>query len=604
MAYILNFSDPTKITAITVPDMPPGINTVDTSLSFVGKGYPNYGQVFDQNLLKLLENFASPLPPTNPIEGQLWYDTSNAANKVLRIMNGSSGNVSWPTANGIYQQAGDPSLSYAMKPGDIWVDTANNQLNLYGSGAWIPVSNSQEGSLNGPINTTLTDTQGNNHFATLIYVAGTIVSIITLESFTPNPIISGFSTLFAGINVFGSGILSGTSLASGNLIVGKVAVPATSFLRKDDSTLNGQVITGRIAFTTPNTNGNQSGSQGRDGVVINVVGQDSSNYTQLYKYGANSVLLNNQVGGNILFQTVTSLGAVPNNTLSIADGMVAINTSTNSISLDVYGTARISNTLSVGSTLTVSGDTSLNGMLTVVNTSTLANDVVVQGQIFIDWVDGNGMPLSGSGILPMTTGIYDIGSSSQYFNHVYASSVGTTGTQHFGIFNGPATGLTYASTFKMAGQVTATNFTFQGTGTTATFNTTLTASAITAQQTATYTTSTMNLLAVDTSPTASYTGLQQISASTLFTGLFVPGLIMAYGSKIPPTGWLLCDGTYYFASDYPALAAALEYGGTGNYIYGGNVVTGFAVPDLRVATVVVKAAGTEPTNYVNYIIKT
>ena len=56
MSYTLNFSDPSKITAITVPDMPPGINKIDTSLGFIGKGYPNYGKVIDDNFLKLLEN--------------------------------------------------------------------------------------------------------------------------------------------------------------------------------------------------------------------------------------------------------------------------------------------------------------------------------------------------------------------------------------------------------------------------------------------------------------------------------------------------------------------------------------------------------------------
>ena len=129
MSYTLNFSDPSKVNIITVPDMPPGINAVDTSISFVGRGYPNYGQVVDTNFLHLLENFASPLPPLNPIEGQLWYDTSNPDNKVLRIMDGTAGAVSWPSANGIYQQSIDPALTNTrLKNGDLWVNTKFNQL--------------------------------------------------------------------------------------------------------------------------------------------------------------------------------------------------------------------------------------------------------------------------------------------------------------------------------------------------------------------------------------------------------------------------------------------------------------------------------------------
>ena len=125
MAYTLKFSDPSKITSVIVPDMPPGINTVDTSLSLVGTGYPNYGTKIAENFLHLLENFSSSIPPTNPVEGQLWYDTSNPNNKILRIMDGTAGAVSWPSANGIYQQPSDPSgTSATLKPGDLWVNTS------------------------------------------------------------------------------------------------------------------------------------------------------------------------------------------------------------------------------------------------------------------------------------------------------------------------------------------------------------------------------------------------------------------------------------------------------------------------------------------------
>ena len=87
ISYTLRFSDPSKTNTITVNG--PNKNTVDTSLNLIGPGYVNYGQDTAQNLLKLLENFSSPNPPINPIEGQLWYDTSNPSRKILRINNGS-----------------------------------------------------------------------------------------------------------------------------------------------------------------------------------------------------------------------------------------------------------------------------------------------------------------------------------------------------------------------------------------------------------------------------------------------------------------------------------------------------------------------------------
>jgi hypothetical protein len=74
MPYTVNFADSGK-TSIIVND-----GTVDTSTSLVliGKNYNRFGEALNEDLLRLLENAASPTPPSNPTEGQLWYDTENS----------------------------------------------------------------------------------------------------------------------------------------------------------------------------------------------------------------------------------------------------------------------------------------------------------------------------------------------------------------------------------------------------------------------------------------------------------------------------------------------------------------------------------------------
>lgn len=74
MPYTVNFADNGK-TPIIVND-----GTVDTSTSLVliGKNYNRFGEVLNEDLLRLLENAANPTPPSNPTEGQLWYDTENS----------------------------------------------------------------------------------------------------------------------------------------------------------------------------------------------------------------------------------------------------------------------------------------------------------------------------------------------------------------------------------------------------------------------------------------------------------------------------------------------------------------------------------------------
>ena len=69
-------------------------------------------------------------------------------------------------------------------------------------------------------------------------------------------------------------------------------------------------------------------------------------------------------------------------------------------------------------------------------------------------------------------------------------------------------------------------------------------------------------------------------------GLFPVGFTMMFcaGKAKVPSGWLLCDGSTYSTSDYPALGAILGHQGTGNDdggVYGITPNGQFKVPDLK-----------------------
>ncbi len=74
MAYTIVKSDGTVLT--TIPDGT--INTTSTSIGLPGRNYAGYGQTLDTNFVHQLENFADTTPPSNPIRGQLWYNTNNS----------------------------------------------------------------------------------------------------------------------------------------------------------------------------------------------------------------------------------------------------------------------------------------------------------------------------------------------------------------------------------------------------------------------------------------------------------------------------------------------------------------------------------------------
>lgn len=98
-AYSLDFSDPGKTEImIEVADI-----DQSTSLTFPGRAALNYGEHLNEDLLHLLENFAYSQPPSNPIEGQLWYDNNSTTLNVQ-----TDGSPSWSQllseaiANSIY----------------------------------------------------------------------------------------------------------------------------------------------------------------------------------------------------------------------------------------------------------------------------------------------------------------------------------------------------------------------------------------------------------------------------------------------------------------------------------------------------------------------
>jgi len=439
MPYILKFTDPARTTTITVPDMPPGINAVDTSISLVGKGYPNYGEKVATNFLHLLENFSSPMPPNNPIEGQLWYDTSDTNKKVLRVMDGGNTSARWPSATGIYQQSTDPknSPSAGLKAGDIWVDTSVNQLKIYGTNSWTVVGPSvgTGGTKTGPEPAILDDIidPPNRHFVIKNWVGGEIISIVTKDNFTPRVVIFGFDKLYAGINLNSSypARLNATATSAQNLEISGQSYSASSFLKKDDPTNAGQVITGKMQYRTPGG----TDTLGNDGVVISTV--DDSQYIQFYKLVNDAVLLNSRPSGKIILKTTPSAGGALIDVITAENHSVGINTTTNTASptLDVWGTVRILSTLTV--TSTASDAISVIGSISVGDSISINKNLIVVGDTLSHGVLTVGSDYTeGPAIQPSIHDIFDLGSESLAFRHVYASSIGSVGTKIYGTVYG------------------------------------------------------------------------------------------------------------------------------------------------------------------------
>lgn len=129
MPYILNKTNGTIVATVDDASL-----DLTTNLTFVGRNYAGYGEVQNENFLKLLENFSNSTAPTRPIEGQLWYDTSN---KQLNVYD----NIYWkPIANlEVSSEINIPSDTKNPTIGDLWYNVDKDQINVYNGSDFIVV---------------------------------------------------------------------------------------------------------------------------------------------------------------------------------------------------------------------------------------------------------------------------------------------------------------------------------------------------------------------------------------------------------------------------------------------------------------------------------
>jgi hypothetical protein len=155
MAYDINLSDGSRLTLIAD-------RTLDTtsSIKLLGRNYPGYGEIMAENMVQMLEHFSKDTEPSNPIRGQVWYNT---VTETLNVYNGDQ----W---------------SYAGGAGNFNANTTAVDA------------------------TPIVDTLGRSHHAIKFKVGGIVVAVFSSESIFYTPanntgIANAFPTIGPGINL-------------------------------------------------------------------------------------------------------------------------------------------------------------------------------------------------------------------------------------------------------------------------------------------------------------------------------------------------------------------------------------------------------------------
>lgn len=234
MAYTINRSN--GLNPIVIPD---GTINTSTSLTLVGKNYPNYGSILDQNFITLLENSASGERPQNPIIGQLWW---NSSLKTLKVnFDGGTGEASWKNVGSTTSQDNAPTTNNI---GDLWWNTLLDKLYAWNGTEFTLVG--PIGGAGGIVSETLewADQAGSSDVLSFQLGDATYAILSNSPQFQPLNQINGFSTIYPGFNLANPQFLTNakfTGMASDSALVN--SLPASVFMRTNINTLTTGTLT-------------------------------------------------------------------------------------------------------------------------------------------------------------------------------------------------------------------------------------------------------------------------------------------------------------------------------------------------------------------------
>jgi len=236
MAYTINKFNGTEL--IVLED---GTINTSTSLGLVGRNYVGYGETQNENFVFLLENFANTAPPSRPLKGQTWF---NSTTSLLHVYDGTK----WAIVGAAVLSTTAPE---GPSVGQLWLRTTDNTLHVWTAAGWAfigPEAVAGFGTTRAR-SISLLDATGTARPVILLTVNGIVIAICSSIAFTiaSSNAVEGFLDLETGI-----------TLSSLRKVKGSLVGNATSATFLENSrTINGVSFNGGSNITVKSSTTNK-----------------------------------------------------------------------------------------------------------------------------------------------------------------------------------------------------------------------------------------------------------------------------------------------------------------------------------------------------------
>ena len=463
MAYTINLTDGTVFATIV-----DGTINTSSSMTLVGKNYAGYGEFLDENFIHLLESGSNTTAPAAPLTGQLWWDKTN---NLLKVYNGTI----FKTISAATASATAPASNVI---GDLWYDTVNQQLKVWTGAAFLVVGpgySTAQGE-SGAIPQTITNSTGATRYITSLYVNNVRVAIVyDGAAFVPEAaLLAAFPQIYPGITLsasVSSAVFAGTATNAALLD----NLDSSDFMRSTANTstngrlqvnnANGIYIgTSNVVQISQSTNDGIIATPVNTGNLIIQTNVSGVTYTVATALGANGTFaianaatvgttlsatgnitganINTggliSVTGNVIGGNLVTLGLANVANASVTGNINAGNLRTAGL---VSAAGNITSAANIAGTFILGNGSQLTGISAAVSVSKISNGTT-EANIGVSGGNANISVGGTSNVAVFTTGtaffisdisvsgiqkigsnaIGNIGSSSNYFNQVFATA--------------------------------------------------------------------------------------------------------------------------------------------------------------------------------------